>query len=79
MEFITTKKDPTDTHIFGFHLSLLIEYVESDIYFCMANKIVADIFISYLAYHHITKASPLDITALMRSEGDRVEPTPQAD
>ena len=41
--FLIPKKNPSDTQLVGFHISLPMGYVYNTLYFCMATETVDDL------------------------------------
>ena len=68
--FLIPKKNTSDTHLVGFHLSLPMGYIHSALYFCMATETFTylankTISLRYQAYMH-----PLELSAESRRAAD---------
>ena len=57
--FLIPKKNPSDTQLVGFHLSLPMGFVDISPYFCKATEVVADLANEAISHRDQAREHPL--------------------
>ena len=77
--FLIPKKNPSDTQLVGFHLSLPMGYVDSAPYFCMATETVDNFANKLISQREQTGDHPLELASENISANNTSAPETQAD
>ena len=76
---LISKKNPSNTQLMGFHLSLPMEYVDNAPYFCMATETVEDLTNKAIYQREQEHEHTLEMASKARATDDSGAPKSQAD
>ena len=77
--FLVPKKNPSNTQLVVFHISLSMGYVDNAPYFCMATETVADLANKAISQRDQAREHPLGIASEDRAVYDSGAPEARAD
>ena len=77
--FLIPKKNPINTQLVGFHISLPMRHIDCDPYFCMVTETVDNLANKAISQREQVGKLPLEVTSKFRAINDAGTPEAQVD